>query len=88
MLGNSITLFSLKVFCSSQTKNEATPLRGNLIHFCLSNASFNCSGLPASVITLVVPGSRRNGIKKRAPGSAGALVYVLRRHYLCPAQKA
>src|SRR6516165_3247318 len=31
----SITLFSLKVFCSSQTENEATPLRSNLIHFCL-----------------------------------------------------
>jgi len=35
MLGNSITLFSLQVFCSSETENEVTPLRGNLIHFCL-----------------------------------------------------
>src|SRR5215472_16215441 len=32
---NSITLFSLNVFCSSKTENEATALRGNLIHFCL-----------------------------------------------------
>jgi len=33
MLGNSITLFSLQVFCSSETENEVTPLRGNLIRF-------------------------------------------------------